>query len=110
MHWGVFKQTFISLRIIYFVHVLLDCNLFEINKFLFENASKHLNQKFYIAKQLTNKYVIIYTIKFTLYGRKYTLLYSVTVHNACNCENYAIDTNHTMAVNLYNVALAVIAL
>ena len=31
MRWGVFKQTFVSLRIIYFVHVLLDCNLFEIS-------------------------------------------------------------------------------
>ena len=31
MRWGVFKQKLISLRIIYFVHVLLDCNLFEIN-------------------------------------------------------------------------------
>ena len=31
MLWGVFKQTFISLRMMYFVHVLLDCNLFEIN-------------------------------------------------------------------------------
>ena len=28
---GGFKQTFISLQIIYFVHVLLDCNLFEIS-------------------------------------------------------------------------------
>ena len=31
MRWGFFKQTFISLRIIHFVHVLLNCNLFEIN-------------------------------------------------------------------------------
>ena len=31
MCWGVFKQKLISLRVKYFVHVLLDCNLFEIN-------------------------------------------------------------------------------
>ena len=29
MRWGVFKQKLISLRIIYFVHVLLDYNLFD---------------------------------------------------------------------------------
>ena len=31
MRWGVFKQKLISLQIRYFVHVLLDCNLFEIS-------------------------------------------------------------------------------
>ena len=38
MRWGVFKQKLISLRIIYVVHVLLDCNLFEINiSYIFRN-------------------------------------------------------------------------
>ena len=31
MRWGVFKQKRFCLRITYFFHVLLDCNLFEIN-------------------------------------------------------------------------------
>ena len=31
MRWGIFKQKLISLRIRYFVRVLLDCNLFETN-------------------------------------------------------------------------------
>ena len=32
MHLGIFKQNLISLRIIYFVHVLLDCNLYEVKE------------------------------------------------------------------------------
>ena len=31
MRWGIFKQKLFCLRVMYFFHVLLDCNLFEIS-------------------------------------------------------------------------------